>query len=73
MKTELEEDAEANYFAICLLMPEKLVHAELDRLLTTLPHVADENEVVRRMAKKFDVGVVMMVCRLEQLGRMMPP
>lgn len=73
VKTEREEDAEANVFAICLLMPETLIHSELDAMLKKLHPIADEDVIVRRMAKKFAVSEVMMVCRLVQLGRMMPP
>ena len=72
-KTEVEEEAEANYFAVCLLMPATLVHKELDAMLSKMHPIADEDVIVRRMAKKFGVGETMMIARLVELGRMMPP
>ncbi len=67
---EEREDAEANYFAMCLLMPEKLVHKECDKLLAA--GMWDENGV-RMLARKFAVSDVVMSIRLMQLKRMSLP
>ena len=67
-----QQDAEANYFAICLLMPRALVIAELDKLLSIDPTM-DADAVVQRLAQKFAVGQVAMTMRLVELGRLSTP
>lgn len=69
---ERTQEAEANYFAICLLMPRQWVHTELDKLLDLNKNMP-EDEIVQRMAKRFQVSEVMMTMRLVELGRMIAP
>lgn len=58
-------EAEANYFAFCLLMPEDLVRKELQKLKTT--DLCDDRFIVA-LARKFAVPVGIMAIRLGQLG-----
>lgn len=67
-----QQDAEANYFAICLLMPRALVIAELDKLLSIDPTM-EADAVVESLAQKFAVGQVAMTMRLVELGRLSTP
>ncbi len=64
---EREQDKEANYFAMCLLMPAPFVHAEADRMLSMGKW---DEDGVREMAKTFQVSEALMAIRLHQLGRM---
>jgi len=54
---------EANYFAMCLLMPEHLVKREFAKI--TLDLTSDEP--LKEMAKIFDVSITAMALRLAQL------
>lgn len=69
---ERRQNAEANRFAIALLMPAELVETEFDRL-----NAADKNmrgtTLVKAMARKFIVSETMMTARLVELGLMMAP
>jgi len=56
-------EAEANYFAMCLLMPAQMVKDEVKKL--TIDITSDET--VKVLAKKFDVSLTMMAIRLAQL------
>lgn len=69
---ERQQDAEASYFAICLLMPRTLVNSELDKLLSIDPNM-DADEIVQLLARKFAVGHVAMTMRLVELGRLHTP
>lgn len=59
------EDREANYFAMCLLMPEEFVRREVAKLggidLT-------EDGGLKSLAKAFGVSIGLMAVRLGQLG-----
>ncbi len=59
------EDREANYFAMCLLMPEKFVREDIKAMggidLT-------EDKPIRALAQKYQVSIAMMTLRLGQLG-----
>lgn len=68
---QLKQEAEANYFAICLLMPRHWVHTELDKLLAS--GITDDQVVVQQMARKFGVSETMMTMRLVELGRLTSP
>lgn len=63
---QLKEDEEANYFAMCLLMPESQVretareHPEID--------IVDGGSGLNALADKFLVSEQMMLIRLMQLG-----
>lgn len=69
---ERDQDAEANYFAICLLMPRALVIDELEKLLGIDPNM-EADEIVARLSRKFAVGHVAMTMRLVELGRLSTP
>lgn len=58
------EDAEANYFAMCLLMPEDFVRAEVAKIGW---FDIEDDRAMKTLAKKFQVSVTMMTMRLGQL------
>lgn len=59
-----DQEAEANYFARCLLMPEAMVREEVGKVekfdLLNTKHVAD-------LAKCFEVDVPIMAFRLAEI------
>lgn len=57
----LEE--EANYFAMCLLMPEHLVKREVEKIKLDLT----SDGPLKQLAKTFDVSITAMALRLAQL------
>ncbi|HMN69895.1 MAG TPA: ImmA/IrrE family metallo-endopeptidase [Bdellovibrionales bacterium] len=57
---------EANFFAACLLMPEQLVTAEVDKLL--FPEIGLSGCEVEGLAETFNVSSAAMTVRLSQLG-----
>lgn len=59
------EDREANYFAMCLLMPEAFVRREVAALGGV---DLSDDKVLRALARKFQVSLGMMALRLGQLG-----
>ena len=57
-------EQEANYFAMCLLMPEDFVIAEMKKI----GHFDIEDEIaIAKLAKKFRVSIPIMTIRLGQL------
>ena len=69
---EREQNAEANRFAIALLMPQHFVNTEFDALMMRHPKM-HHDDLVARMAKKFAVSEPMMTMRLVELGLMVAP
>ena len=63
-KREEDQEAEANLFAMCLLMPRDFVIAEVRKMggVDLL-----EDKQVGELAKKFGVSVALMTARLLQL------
>lgn len=61
MKHDKTLEAEANYFAMCLLMPSHLVKKEVAKVQLT------DDEAIKTLAKKFDVSITAMAIRLSQL------
>lgn len=59
-------DQEANYFAICLLMPEEFVRREIEKIPSGLD-VSDDRQMTT-LAGKFNVSIGLMAIRLSQLG-----
>ena len=65
------KELQANSFAAELLMPEKMVRAEAEGAqaqMAKLAAVISEEDLVERLADKFDVSVQAMTFRLAQLG-----
>ena len=60
------EEREANYFAMCLLMPEKFVREEIAKMGGSID-LADDKQI-RILANKFQVSIAMMTVRLGQLA-----
>ena len=60
-----QQDIEANAFAMCLLMPEDMVRRELVKSQSNGSH-----DILRDMAKKFQVSEIHMGARLLNLGLM---
>ena len=61
------EEREANYFAMCLLMPEQFVRDEIAKM-DGLDLVDDRQ--LEKLAKKFKVSMGMMAMRLEQVFKL---
>ena len=62
-----QEDEEANYFAMCLLMPADFVEAEIKKC--GLIDLTDERSPgLKKLARKFGVSEALMTIRLGQLG-----
>jgi Zn-dependent peptidase ImmA (M78 family) len=66
MKTQEDIiDTEANYFAMCLLMPESFLRRDIEEMggldLT-------KDGPIRKLAQKYQVSIAMMTLRLAQLG-----
>lgn len=55
---------EASYFAMCLLMPERLVKSEIEKMGRI--DLADDN-LLKHLAKIFDVPLNAMAVRLAQI------
>ena len=64
-KAELTTEAEANYFAMCLLMPEQMVHAEFAKLT---PAERDIDQVIKILSERFQVSQQVVALRLNELG-----
>jgi Zn-dependent peptidase ImmA (M78 family) len=62
--TDQEQDEEANYFAMCLLMPREMVRAELD---AHGPLDMHDDKSIANLARKFGVSVPIFCLRLQQL------
>lgn len=56
-------EKEANYFAMCLLMPTHLVKQEAAKLTFDLTN----DDAIKSLAKTFDVSTTAMALRLSQL------
>lgn len=64
-KEARDREAEACYFAMCLLMPEKFVREDI----AALGGIDwTENQPVRDLARRYGVSVPLMTLRLAQLG-----
>ena len=61
-------DREANNFAMALLMPETLVKRELDKMKRRARIEHDVSEVIKLLARKFEVDEYLVTIRLQQLG-----
>ncbi len=59
------EEREANYFAMCLLMPESFVRAEIKKLGTV---DAVDGSGIEKLARIFKVSIPLMTLRIGQLG-----
>ena len=65
MTDEEIREREANLFAICLLMPEKLVR---QWLRDNPPMDFSEDDTLKKLAKDFAVSMTVAAIRLQQLG-----
>lgn len=61
-RNKILED-EANYFAMCLLMPSHLVKQEVAKVKLDLTN----DDALKSLAKTFDVSMTAMALRLSQL------
>lgn len=62
----LDVEAEANIFAVELLLPERFVRAEIQRLSGI---DVDDEKTVKTLAKKFGVSPTLMAMRIGQLSK----
>ncbi len=58
------EENEANYFAMCLLMPEEFVRAEVRKMGG---FDIEDDRAMSALASKFGVSVTLMTLRLGQI------
>jgi len=68
MKRDATLEKEANYFAMCLLMPANLVKQEAAKLTFDLTN----DDAIKSLAKTFDVSTTAMALRLSQLKIFQP-
>jgi Zn-dependent peptidase ImmA (M78 family) len=66
------DEIEANSFAAALLMPESMIFAAVTHSSTRQATVEVE-EIIRRLANRFDVSPQAMEYRLANLGLVVPP
>lgn len=62
----VDMDQEANYFAMCLLMPRDLMQKELDKLGEL--DLCDD-AAITQLARKFGVSMGMMALRIHQIQK----
>lgn len=65
LTADMIREIEANYFAVCILMPEHIVHAEFAKLT---PAERDIDRIFPILAKKFQVSQQVVALRLDDLG-----
>ncbi len=71
MSTDAEsEEQEANYFAMCLLMPESMVRKEVTKMGGRIDLCDDR--VLMLLSKRFGVTVGLMAIRLSELYHLNP-
>lgn len=63
-----DEEKEANYFAMCLLMPEDLLNKEIKRMGGNFD--IEDGKAIKRLADKFKVSVAVMTLRLGQISEL---
>lgn len=68
MKTDKDIEREASYFAMCLLIPEHFLKADLDTPEFAPPFDAEEDERIAALAKRYRVSLQLMIMRLSELG-----
>lgn len=62
-----QREREANYFAMCLLMPEKLVRGWIAKYGITEWSLTDD-DILKKMANDFGVSITLCALRLQDLG-----
>lgn len=65
MRHDTDIEAEANYFAMCLLLPERMLREEIAK---AGPISLVDDEQASKLAKKFGVSITMFMVRLVDLG-----
>ena len=66
----MEQENEANLFAMELLMPEFMVRAEVEKLGNKID-IADDIQI-KKLARLFDVDIALMTMRLAQIYGVKP-
>lgn len=66
MTYDEQQEAEANYFAMCLLMPEPFVRTEVEKMGARAFDLADDRAVAK-LAEKFKVSISIMAWRLNDI------
>lgn len=59
-------EREANYFAMCLLMPEHFVRQEIKEIFKNGIDILEDKNI-KKLADKFQVSEQLMIMRLTQL------
>ena len=63
---DIRQDKEANHFARCLLIPEKFLKPEIEKLKSE--KIRTTEEMIKLFARKFKVSEVQMTIRLTELN-----
>lgn len=64
------EELEANYFAMCLLIPEHMIESDLATEEFAPPFDFEEDERIKTLAQRYKVSQQLMLFRLIDLGKM---
>ena len=64
------DEIEANYFAMCLLIPEQFINADLETKEFAPPFDIENDPRIISLAQRYRVSEQLMLFRLIDLGRM---
>lgn len=64
------DELEANYFAMCLLIPEHMIESDLATEEFAPPFDFEEDQRIKILAKRYQVSEQLMLFRLIDLGKM---
>lgn len=64
-QAEIQQEAEANLFAMCLLIPKELIRRDMAIMG---PLNVDGDDRVKKLARRYNVTEQLMVNRLTRLG-----
>lgn len=63
------EELEANYFAMCLLIPESLLNDDLESDEFAPPFDIESDKRIEELAKRYKVSAQLMTYRLIDMGK----
>lgn len=67
MDNDTVQEAEANYFAVCLLMPEEFLRKDIAKLGISHFDIIEDSRL-QDLADRYQVTLQMMIMRLAGLG-----
>ena len=66
------DEHEANYFAVCLLMPEAMIERDMATPEFAPPYDYENDPRIGTLAKRYQVSKQLMILRLIELGYIKP-